>query len=77
MQLKNLFIEAGWHNISRPLWQDEKFTLIFENSTWAFTIWDQEEMIGMVRVVSDRVMMATIMDLVIKSDFRKKGLGKN
>jgi ribosomal protein S18 acetylase RimI-like enzyme len=33
-------------------------------------------MIGMVRVVSDKIMMATIMDLVVRSDYRGKGIGK-
>jgi ribosomal protein S18 acetylase RimI-like enzyme len=74
--IKELFIDAGWHNSSRPMWQDEKFQIMFENSTWAFTVWDQENLVGMVRVVSDRVMMATIMDLIIQSEYRNKGIGK-
>jgi len=74
--IKELFTDAGWHNSSRPKWQDEKFQIMFENSTWAFTVWNHEEMIGMVRVISDKVMMATIMDLIVRSDYRNKGIGK-
>ncbi|XXM72540.1 GNAT family N-acetyltransferase [Lysinibacillus sphaericus] len=73
--VEGLFKEAGWVRTT-PRWQKEKFTLIFENSTWAFTVWDGEEMIGMVRVISDRIMAANIMDLVVSTAYRGKGIGK-
>jgi ribosomal protein S18 acetylase RimI-like enzyme len=50
--------------------------LIFSNSTWAFTVWDHDKMIGMVRVISDKIMAATIMDLVVLSEYQGKGIGK-
>lgn len=53
-----------------------KYTLIFENSTWAFTVWDHERMIAMVRVISDQIMAANIMDLVVLSEYRGKGSEK-
>lgn len=33
-------------------------------------------MIGMVRVISDKIMAATIMDLVVLTEYRGKGIGK-
>ncbi|MDR4886425.1 GNAT family N-acetyltransferase [Fredinandcohnia sp. QZ13] len=73
--VEGLFKDAGGvKNI--PNWQKEKFSLIFQNSTWAYTVWDQEQMIGMVRVISDKIMAATIMDLVVLSDYRGRGIGK-
>lgn len=74
--VKNLFQDAGWVGKHAPSWQNERFTLIFENATWAFTVWDQEDMIGMIRVVSDQIMAAMIMDLVVKSEYRGQGIGK-
>lgn len=73
--VERLFKDAGWVRTT-PNWQKEKITLIFKNSTWAFTVWDQEKMIGMVRVISDQIMAATIMDLVVHSDYRGKGIGQ-
>ncbi|PFG06455.1 GNAT family N-acetyltransferase [Bacillus sp. es.034] len=70
-----LFKDAGWAR-NTPSWQKEKFSLIFTNSTWAFTVWDQDKMIGMVRVISDKIMAANIMDLVVLSEYRGKGIGK-
>ncbi|MFB7142389.1 GNAT family N-acetyltransferase [Gottfriedia sp. NPDC056225] len=69
-----LFEDAGWVR-NTPLWQKEKFTLIFKNSSWAFTVWDQNKVIGMVRVISDQVMVANILDLVVLSEYQGKGIG--
>ncbi|MCA1058887.1 GNAT family N-acetyltransferase [Rossellomorea aquimaris] len=70
-----LFEDAGWAR-NTPTWQKEKFSLIFMNSAWAFTVWDNEKMIGMVRVISDKIMAANIMDLVVLSEYRGRGIGK-
>lgn len=75
--IKTLFEDAGWSNDNIPSWQIEKFTLAFENSTWAFTIWDEEEMVAMVRVISDRMMVANIVNLVVKCEYRGKDWVRN
>ena len=36
---ETLFEDAGWARIT-PTWQKEKYSLIFKNSTWAFTVWN-------------------------------------
>jgi len=73
--VETLFKDAGWA-MNTPSWQQEKFYLIFKNSTWAFTVWDNNKMIGMVRVISDQIMAANIMDLVVLSEYHGKGIGK-
>ena len=70
-----LFENAGWAR-NTPSWQKEKFSLIFTNSTWAFTVWDQDKMIGMVRVISDKIMAANIMDLIVLKEYQGRGIGK-
>lgn len=57
-------------------WQKEKYTLIFQNSTWAFTVWDVDRMVAMVRVISDKIMAANIMDLVVLSEYKGRGIGR-
>ncbi|WP_316569523.1 GNAT family N-acetyltransferase [Neobacillus sp. YIM B06451] len=74
-KVEALFEDAGWAR-NTPNWQKEKFTLIFKNSTWAFTVWDKDDMIGMVRVISDQIMAATIMDLIVHSDYQGRGIGQ-
>ena len=36
-QVEVLFKNAGWAR-DIPSWQKEKYALIFQNSTWAFTV---------------------------------------
>jgi GNAT superfamily N-acetyltransferase len=74
--IKNLFYDAGWIIPSQPKWQDEKYEICFKNSTWVYTVWHNEEMIAMVRVVSDKVMTATIQDLIVDKKYHRQGIGK-
>ncbi|MBM7578753.1 GNAT family N-acetyltransferase [Jeotgalibacillus terrae] len=74
-EVEKLFQEAGWAR-RIPDWQKEKYTLMFEHSTWAFTVWDEDNMVGMIRVISDQVMAANIMDLVVSGDYRGRGLAR-
>ncbi len=74
--IKSLYTEVGWVSSNQPQWQDEKYEICFKNSSWVFTVWDKEDMIAMVRVVSDKVMTATIQDLAVKESYRGKGIGK-
>lgn len=73
--VERLFKDAGWVR-NTPEWQKEKFTLIFKNSTWAFTVWNNDEMVGMIRVLSDQIMYANILDLAVLEAYRGKGIGK-
>lgn len=56
-----LFEDDGWVRRT-PDCQKERFSLIFKNSTWAFTVWNNKKMIGMIRVISDQIMAANIKD---------------
>ncbi|MDF2066853.1 GNAT family N-acetyltransferase [Bacillus sp. Cr_A10] len=73
--VEQLFEDAGWAR-NTPDWQKEKFPLIFNNSTWAFTVWKENKMIAMIRVISDQIMVANILDLVVLSEYRGTGIGK-
>ena len=64
-KLRELYEAVGWCNSSLPDWQNEKFEIAMNNSKWAFTVWDNDKLIGMVRVVSDGVMVASIQDLIV------------
>ena len=75
-KLRELYEAVGWCSSNLPVWQNEKFEIAMDNSAWAFTVWDNEALIGMVRVVSDKVMVASIQDLIILEQYRHIGLGK-
>ena len=56
--LRGLYEKIGWCGKELPQRQNEKFTEALRNSAWGFTVWNKEELVGMVRVVSDKVMVA-------------------
>lgn len=73
-KLRELYEAVGWCGSALPAWQNEKFEIAMKNSAGAFTAWDKDALIGMARVVSDKVMAASIQDLIIPEnyDFYKK-----
>lgn len=73
--LRGLYEKIGWCGKELPQRQNEKFTEALRNSAWGFTVWNKEELVGMVRVVSDKVMVASVQDLMILPEYRRKGLG--
>ena len=74
--LRKLYEAVGWCSSAMPAWQNEKFEVAMKNSAWAFTVWDKEELVGMVRVVSDQMMVAYIQDLIVLEQYRNKGIGR-
>lgn len=75
-KLRKLYESVGWCGCDLPAWQNEKFEIAMKNSAWAFTVWDKDELVGMVRVVSDKVMVASIQDLIVLESYRRRGIGK-
>lgn len=74
-KLRTLYVQTGWVSPTTSNWQNEKFELALRNSAWAFTVWDKEKLVAMVRVVSDKVMVASIQDLIVKEEYRHQGIG--
>ncbi len=75
-KLRSLYEAIGWISKDMPLWQNEKYEIALQNSAWAFTVWYKDELIGLVRVISDKVMFASIQDLMVLEAHRKKGIGR-
>lgn len=75
-KLRELYESVEWVGNNMPKWMNEKFEVAMENSAWAFTVWENEEIIAMVRVISDKVMMASVQDLIVKPEHQKKGIGR-
>ncbi len=45
------------------------------NSDVVISAWDDEDIVGMMRALSDTVRWATILDVLVHPNYRKKGLG--
>lgn len=77
-QLHHLFFLAGWAGSDITPDPDilKVFNIPFINSTLVISVWDNERLIGTVRVLSDKIIRSVIYDLVIDPEYQNKGIGK-
>lgn len=77
-QLHHLFFSAGWSGSESIPDPDilKVFNVPFINSTLVISAWENDRLIGVVRVLSDKVVRSVIYDLVIDQEYQNKGIGK-
>jgi GNAT superfamily N-acetyltransferase len=75
-QLHQLFISAGWSDGKENPDMLKHFNMPFINSTLVISAWENECLIGAVRVLSDKVIRSIIYDLVVLPEYQNKGIGK-
>jgi len=77
-QLYHLFFSAGWTGSeSTPdPYLLKYFNVPFMNSTLVISAWDNDRLIGVVRVLSDKVIRSVIYDLVVDPEYQNRGIGK-
>lgn len=76
-QLYHLFYSAGWTGQESTPEPDmlRKFNAPFINSTLVISAWDNDRLIGTVRVLSDKIIRSVIYDLVVDPEYRNRGIG--
>lgn len=72
-QIKALYEESGW---SAYLGDDEKLKNAIKNSLLTLGYMDGEELVGFVRCVGDAEHVVLVQDLIVKKNYRRKGLAK-
>ena len=75
-ELHKLFISVGWSDGSETEDMIEKYNIPFINSTLVVSAWEKDCLVGVVRVISDKMFRSIIYDLVIYPEFQNKGIGK-
>jgi len=75
-QLHELFVSAGWSDGSDTADMIKNYNLPFINSTLVISAWDNDRLIGAVRVLSDKMFRSIIYDLLVLPEFQNKGIGK-
>ncbi|PWR72606.1 GNAT family N-acetyltransferase [Methanospirillum lacunae] len=75
-QLHSLFMSAGW--IREPETEEmiSHFNLPFINSTLVISAWHEDKLVGVVRVLSDKIIRSAIHDLVVDPEFQCRGIAK-
>ena len=76
-KLCQLFLAVGWATEDTTT-QDmiNNFNVGFIHSTFVFSAWIDDKLIGCVRVLSDLHFRSIILDLAVLPEFQHKGIGK-
>lgn len=75
-QLHKLFMSVGWSDGSETSDMIKNYNIPFTNSTLVISAWENERLIGAVRVLSDKMFRSIIYDLLVFPEFQNKGIGK-
>lgn len=72
-QIIDLYDNAG---LPRPTNDKERIQKMFENSNLVITAWDNEQLVGVSRSVTDWVWSCYLADLAVRTGYKKSGIGK-
>lgn len=72
-EVKEIFTQEGW---SAYLSDDEALRRAFANSLLIYGAFDGEKLIGFVRCVGDGEHIVLVQDLIVRQEYRKRGIGK-
>lgn len=75
--LYELFLAVGWASEENTTeFMIDHFNVGFLNSTFVFSAWIGERLVGCVRVLSDLHFRSVIYDLAVLPEYQNKGIGK-
>ncbi len=75
-ELYKLFLAVGWAKKDTTTQEIiDNFNIGFINSTFVFSAWIDDKLVGCVRVLSDLHFHSVIYDLAVLPDFQNKGIG--
>lgn len=76
-QLYKLFSAVGWADEEKTTQaMIDKFNKPFINSTIVISAWDEDVLVGCVRVLSDLMFRSVIYDLAVLPEYQSNGFGK-
>ena len=73
-QLHRLFVAVGWSDESEEML--DKFNNPFKGSDVVISAWDDDELVGCIRAISDKAVRSVIYDLAVLPKYQNKGIGK-
>lgn len=76
-QLYKLFVSVGWADEATTTQSMiDNFNKPFINSIIVFSAWDNDLLVGCVRVLSDKMFRSVIYDLAVLPEYQGNGIGK-
>ena len=71
--LRLLYEDAGWTVYTRDM---VKLRQALAQSMYLLCVWDGQELIGLLRAVGDGVAILYIQDILVRSSYRRRGVGR-
>jgi len=72
IKLQKLFKSVEWKSAEYP----NRLHEAIKNSSYVMTVWDNEELIGLISAISDGYINVFITYLLVSPNYQNKGLGK-
>lgn len=72
-QIINLYESSG---INRPVQDKQRIKKMYENSNLIVTAWNNNELIGVSRALTDFCYCCYLSDLAVSKQYQKQGIGK-
>ena len=69
-QVQKLFLSVGWTSGNYP----KRLYKALMNSSTVLTAWDEEELVGLIRVLDDTEMLGQIHYVLVRPDHQGKGI---
>ncbi len=70
--LQELFLSVEWDSGNYP----EKLSRAIAGAHSVFTAWDDDQLVGLINVLSDGYMAAYVHYLLVRPEYQGKGIGK-
>lgn len=74
-KLRRLFVLVGWSDGLETEKMMAHYNTPFKNSTLVISAWDNEKLVGVVRVLSDMIFRSVILDLIVDPEYQGNGIG--
>ena len=69
-QVQDLFLSVGWGSGNYP----ERLYKALINSQTVLTVWDNDKLVGLTRVLDDTEMLAQIHYVLVRPDYQGQGI---
>lgn len=72
-QVESLYKDAGWSRYTQDI---EKLIYGIQNSDFVYSAWHENELIALVRLISDDYTICYIQDILVKKAYHHQGIAK-
>ena len=70
--LQKLYLSVGWDVYVK---NNEDMTVLLKNTCYFVTVWDNDQLVGLTRIISDDHSIAYVQDILIDPDYQGNGKG--